>query len=57
VGCFIVRNAYGQAVAYGYFEKEPGYGAAAKLLTRDEAQRIAVNTTAGTHHDTCREKN
>ncbi len=41
--CFIVRDANGQALAYVYYEQDPGRRAAAKLLTRDEAWRIAVN--------------
>ncbi len=41
--CFIVHDASGQAVAYVYYEEEPGRRSAAKLMTRDEARRIAAN--------------
>jgi hypothetical protein len=41
--CFIVRDANGQALSYVYFESEPGRRSAAKLLSKDEARRIAVN--------------
>ena len=40
--CFIVRYGNGQALAYVYFEDESGRRSAAKLLTRDEARKIAV---------------
>jgi endo-1,4-beta-D-glucanase Y len=41
--CYIVRDADGQQLAYVYYENEPGRRSAAKLLTRDEARRIAAN--------------
>jgi hypothetical protein len=39
----VVKDANGQALAYMYFEKEPRRRFRRdELLTRDEAQRIAV---------------
>src|SRR5262249_45047971 len=41
--CYVVRDHDGQQLAYVYYENEPGRRSAAKLLTKDEARRIAVN--------------
>jgi hypothetical protein len=40
--CFIVRDANGFAVSCVYFEDEPSRRAAANLMTKDEARRIAA---------------
>jgi hypothetical protein len=40
---FTVRDANKQALAFVYCEDEPGRRTTAKLLTRDEARRIAAN--------------
>ena len=41
--CFIVKDANGLAVAYCYYEEEPGRRTAANLMTKDESRRIAAN--------------
>ena len=41
--CFTVLDANGQKLAYVYFEEEPGRRGVAKLLSHDEARRIAAN--------------
>ena len=41
--CYIVKDASGFALAYVYYEEESGRRTAAKLMTRDEARRIAAN--------------
>ena len=35
--CYVVRDQGGQALAYVYFECEPGRQSAAKLLSKDES--------------------
>jgi hypothetical protein len=38
-----VKDASGQKLGYFYYEEESGRRQAAKLLTKDEARRIAAN--------------
>ncbi len=38
--CFIVKDAAGQALAYVYFEEEPGQHSAAKLLAKASPLRL-----------------
>jgi DNA-binding response OmpR family regulator len=40
---FVVRDSTRQKLAYFYYEEDPGRRRAAKLLTKDEARRIAAN--------------
>ena len=40
---YVVRDADGQQLAYIYYSNDPERRAAAKLLTKDEARRIASN--------------
>jgi hypothetical protein len=39
----VVRDANGQQIAYIYYSNDPERRSAAKLLSKDEARRIASN--------------
>jgi hypothetical protein len=41
--CFVVKDSHGQKPSYVYYEEEPGRRSAAKMLSKDEARRLAVN--------------
>lgn len=41
--CFLVKDSSGQKLAAVYYEEEPGRRSSAKMLTKDEARRIAAN--------------
>jgi hypothetical protein len=40
---FIVKDKSGQKFSDFYYEEEPGRRSSAKMLTKDEARRLAVN--------------
>jgi hypothetical protein len=40
---YVVKDSGGQKLAYVYYEEEPGRRSSAKLLSKDEARRIAAN--------------
>ncbi len=40
---FVVTDSAGQKLAYVYYEEESGRRSTAKMLSRDEARRIAAN--------------
>jgi hypothetical protein len=42
-GGYVVRDANGQALAYLYSRDNPTEALQAKMLTADEARRIAIN--------------
>src|SRR6516164_7401067 len=53
---YVVRDANGQQIAYIYYSNEPDRRAAAKLLTKDEARRIAQRREADAYGSNCNVK-
>lgn len=51
--CFIVKDRRGQALAYVYYEDEPGRRSAANLLTCDEARLYRWNTVRFPFRNKC----
>jgi hypothetical protein len=41
-GCFVVKARGGQELAYIYYEDDPRRRAIVKLLSREEARRVAL---------------
>jgi hypothetical protein len=41
--CFIVKDGDGLALAFLYFEDEPGWRSAENLMSHDEAGALALN--------------
>jgi hypothetical protein len=39
---YVVKDSTGQKLGYVYYEEEPGRRSTAKMLTKDEARRIAA---------------
>jgi hypothetical protein len=42
-GCYVVRDASGQALSWHYFRDDEWSANIAKVLTREEARKMAVN--------------
>ena len=42
-GYFVVKDGHGLAIAYVYYENEGQRRSAGKLLSKDQARRIALN--------------
>jgi hypothetical protein len=42
-GACFMKDHHGYALAHVYYEQQPGRQAAANLMTKDEARRIAAN--------------